>query len=135
MARRRRRRKPLGSRVGDISIQLNEILEGVSDEVKLSAMKAIDNVGQEAAQKLQNTSPRKTGSYAAGWTYSQTPTGGVVHNATDYQLTHLLEFDHVISNGRGTYGRSTPQVHIKPGEEWAKTAVIQEIERVINDSI
>ena len=37
----------------------------------------------------------------------------VIHNKTDYQLTHLLEKPHLTRSG----GITVPQVHIAPVEE------------------
>ena len=57
-------------------------------------------VGQECAKKLRKISPKRQGKnggrYAKGWrvkkdTESPYTVSVVVHNKTDYQLTHLLE--------------------------------------------
>ena len=53
----------------------------------------------------------------------------IVHNRTDYQLTHLLENGHVIRNKKGEYGRTRPIKHIAPVAEWAENELPNEIER------
>ena len=69
---------------------------------------------------MKNTSPVKSGSYAKGWGVKRLGDMDiVVHNRTDYQLTHLLENGHVIRNKKGTYGRTHGIKHIQPVEEWA----------------
>lgn len=103
-------------------------------EVVRATNKAEATVAKEAASKLKNTSPKKTGKYARGWTVKKDKgTAGIetyiVHNKTNYQLTHLLERGHVIRNKKGTYGRTSPQIHIAPVEEWAVDEVVKEIER------
>lgn len=103
-----------------VAVQMAEILDKVNEDVRKSAVKNIQQTAKESVQKLKNTSPQKTGSYARGWA---TKKGGnmtvIVHNKTDYQLTHLLENGHVIRNKKGTYGRTHPIKHIEPVEEWA----------------
>lgn len=135
MARRKRYKRSSGPGKGALQIQLKVIMDNVTAEVQKSLYEACDKVGEECVQKLKNTSPKKTGDYRKGWTYTKTPSGGVVHNATDYQLTHLLEKGHVVRNKKGTYGRAPAKVHIAPVEEWANDELVKETERLINDNI
>jgi len=112
-----------------------DILDTYSKEVRRATNNAQDKVAKECVQKLKNTSPKKTGSYAKGWAVKRARSNkrGIVdvtvHNKTDYQLTHLLENGHVIRNGKGEYGRTNGIKHIAPVEEWAKEALPEEIER------
>lgn len=115
-----------------IEIQMADIL----DEVKKSCKGVLETqslaVAKETVTKIRNASPRLTGSYARGWRVSKRGGGLVVHNATDYQLTHLLENSHVIANGSGTYGRSTPIKHIEPAERWASEELPRRIVEELN---
>ena len=120
-----------------VTVQMERILDSYSREVQEATNKAIDSVAKEAASKLRNTSPRKTGDYAKGWKIKkergkdglQTVT---VHNRTNYQLTHLLENGHVERKKKGTYGRTRPIKHIAPVEEWAVDELPREIEERLN---
>ena len=104
----------------DFVVQMKEVLDEINLDVKRSAKTNIQLVSRDSAQKLRNTSPKKTGSYAKGWTTKKLgDMDVVVHNKTDYQLTHLLENGHVIRNKKGTYGRTRGIKHIQPVEEWA----------------
>ena len=115
-----------------VTAQMKELLDEVNKDVERSAKTNIQRVAKESVQKLKNTSPRKTGSYASGWgTKKQGEMDVVVHNRTDYQLTHLLENGHVIRNKKGTYGRTHGIKHIAPVEEWA----VDELPRRIMEDI
>lgn len=115
-----------------IEIQMADIL----DEVKKSCKGVLETqslaVAKETVTKIRNASPRLTGSYARGWRVSKRGGGLVVHNATDYQLTHLLENSHVIANGSGTYGRTTPIKHIEPAGQWASDELPRRIIEELN---
>ena len=106
-----------------IEIQMADILDSVSKEVKGVYETDSMKVAKETVQKLKNTSPKGSPhkrKYAEGWTVSKRNQGDlVVHNKTNYQLTHLLENGHVIKNKKGTYGRTHGIKHIAPAEEWA----------------
>lgn len=115
---------------------LSSTIQGYLKELGDKADKALDLAGkmtaEQAVQTLKATSPKggkagKTGKYARGWRVKAE--GGVaghlyiIHNGTDYQLTHLLEKGHALRQG----GRSPAIVHIKPVEQTA----IKEFEEAI----
>lgn len=60
------------------------------------------SAGKRAVMLLKERSKQRTGRYKKGWRSSaETSATGVevtVYNKTDYQLTHLLENPHAISN-------------------------------------
>ena len=120
-----------------VAIQMADILDSYSTEVRRAASNAQDKIAKEAVQKLRNTSPKKTGDYAKGWAVKREKgrTGipvVTVHNKTDYQLTHLLENGHVIRNAKGEYGRYNGVKHIAPVEEWAQSELPAEVERELD---
>ena len=104
----------------DIQVYLNEY----SREVDRAVEQTISQVAKEAARKLKDTSPKKTGKYAKGWASKRdtkyNPRIGARHyivygkNGT-YQKAHLLEHGHAKRNG----GRTKAIVHIAPVEDWA----------------
>ena len=118
-----------------VSEQMTKILDDYKDEVRDVTNSSINRVSKESVQKLRNGSPEKTGDYSKGWRTKKVAKNSsgiddvVVHNATDYQLTHLLENGHVIRNKKGVYGRAPAHPHIKPVEEWANSELPEEIER------
>lgn len=122
-----------------IAIQMADILDDYSKEVRRAMADAGDKIAKESVQKLKNTSPKRNGKnhirrYAEGWRVKRVRTNTgipdvIVHNKTNYQLTHLLENGHIVRNSKGTYGRTNGIKHIKPVEEWAQDALPQEIER------
>lgn len=117
-----------------LSVQMDKILEEYSERVQNVSRVAVQRVGRESVKKLRSTSPKRSGSYARGWRLKTLKMSGnvtdvVVHNATDYSLTHLLEHGHVVINAKGTFGRAPAHPHIKPVEEWANNELPAEIER------
>lgn len=125
------RRKNRRVQTSGFAIAISDILSDYTVEAEKAFRKACTTVAEESVEKLKNTSPKKTGDYARGWTWRQAGLGFVVYNATDYQLTHLLEKGHAIVNGHGTYGRAPAHPHIKPVEEWAKSELVDEIGRLL----
>lgn len=121
-----------------IEIQITKVLDEYTDEVVKVTNKAIQKVSRQAVQKLKGSSPRRTGEYASGWTSKvvETSYGGIqvrtIYNAKKPGLTQLLEKGHVIKNKKGTWGRTSAHVHIKPVEEWANNALEAEIERSLS---
>lgn len=111
----------------NLSEEIAKALSVYTNEVEESLEKAKIKVARDAAKTLKKSSPEKTGNYASGWAVKQVGTARVVHNKTDWQLTHLLENGHAKKGG----GRVAAKVHIKPVEEKA----INDFEKSFKEAI
>lgn len=134
MARRRKAKKFSNRYDGGFSVQMKHIEEDITEEVKTAMYEAMDGVAEEAANKLKATSPRLTGDYANGWDWYPLAYGARVYNATDYQLTHLLEYGHAVRprpTHKGKKGRVAAIPHIAPVEQWAIQELDNRIERLL----
>lgn len=97
-----------------------EETDGLKASVKASAKACV--------AELKTTSPENTGDYKKGW---KVKTGYEsdfdirlqVYNATDYQLTHLLEDGHANVNG----GRTPARPHIGPAAEKASELLEKDV--------
>lgn len=99
-----------------VTEELREYADIMADDVKKAASKAAD----DAVKELRQTSPAHTGRYRKGWTKkkayeSATEARYTVYNATDANLTHLLEKGHAKRGG----GRVAATPHIAAAEEKA----------------
>ena len=118
----------------DLTSQLSAIFDEYDRTMKRKVNNSVDKVGKESVSRLKSSSPKKTGDYARGWRLKRERGSNgindvVIHNATDYHLTHLLENGHVVRNKKGTYGRAPAHKHIKPVEEYFNSEVVEEIKR------
>lgn len=114
-------------------IDVNKILNEYSTEVQEGITAAAEEVAKQGASELKLTSPKRTGKYSKGWRVSTTKRKGyvdcIIHNATDYQLTHLLEKPHLKRNG----GITTPKVHIYPVEQKCISEFQKDVENIIKN--
>ena len=112
-------------------LEVVDILNDYSRDIQKGIEEDGNQVAKNAVSELKNTSPKRTGDYRKGWkkkkeegfqsfTY-------IIHNATNYQLTHLLEKPHLKRNG----GLTTPKVHIAPVEQES----IREYEKMVENTI
>lgn len=118
-------------------LDINDILNEYSSDIQEGITEAAFKVAEDGKNKLKVTSPKRTGSYRKGWRVDKKSGKGYVHatiyNATDWQLTHLLEKPHVIKNQYGTWGTSKPQVHIEPVEQECIQKYKKDVEQVIKN--
>ncbi len=113
-----------------VSAQMAEILDDYSKEVQEVSRRSVNSTAKETAQRLKNTSARRTGEYAQGWTSKKVDEDtSVTYNRTMPGLTHLLENGHAIVNKKGQYGRVSGDHKIKDAEEWGATELVNKIER------
>lgn len=119
-------------KVGDladtVAKELSEYKQDVTDDLK----KEIKQVAKACKQEIQQNSPALTGSYRKGWRdrveyESRDDVRVIVHNKTDYQLTHLLENGHAKVNG----GRVNAQPHIAPACENAEKKLINKVKVLV----
>lgn len=105
---------------------VKKILDEYGDKAITAMEKAAAGVSKAAANKVKADSPERTGKYKDGWNAKlfkdRVSVEAVVYNSRRPGLTHLLEhgheivlYGHALANG----GRTQPQVHIYPAEQWA----------------
>lgn len=120
-------------KVDDLSKAILEELknyEGVTEE---AAWNGVSETAKSAVQELRSAHPAGSGQYGSwdkynrGWTVKKTKRDktATVHNATDYQLTHLLEKGHAKVNG----GRTRAFPHIAPVAERCEDELLNNIKK------
>lgn len=120
----------------DIGAAIMKELETYSNDLVERINVSSKEYANKLKREIQENSPKKTGSYKKGWRVKQvykshTLSQYVVHNATDYQLTHLLEFGHAINGGTR---RVKPIPHIAPAEEKIIGDFLNEVEKAVKEA-
>lgn len=115
-------------------VQMQEILEDYSKEVKRATNNSADVVAKATVRKLKATSPKKRPKFYMGWAIKrERGTSGIntviVYNKTHPGLTHLLTNGHVVVNAKGVVGRANGDPFMKNAEQWANEELPKEIER------
>lgn len=112
-------------------LDITEILNSYSDDIQESITNEVIQRAKDGKKALEATSPKNKGKYAKGWRVKTTKGSNyiscTIHNATDYQLTHLLEKGHLTRNGKKTKAI----VHIKPVEETCIKEYEKNVEKII----
>lgn len=134
---------------------VGEILSIYSEEVTKNTKEAVSTTADDTVKLLKDTSPRENASfprvyktvmgtkYYDGWTATQAYDSTLerrvaVHNATDYQLIHLLEWGHARRGLHFKSGFVPAKPHVMPAYEKAQEeltkAVKEAIENANNDT-
>ncbi len=112
------------------SVQMAEVLDEISEDFREASKKGSKQTARETAQTLRNTSSKKTGEYASGWTSKQLDANTyVTYNSKMPGLTHLLENGHRIVNKKGEFGRVNGDHKIADAAKEAETLLLENIER------
>lgn len=115
------------AKIKDLTKEIVSALEVYTTAVSEQIEKEKIDVAKEAVKELKQKSPKDTGEYSKGWKRSKVGTAQVVHNATGYSLTHLLERGHAKRGG----GRVPGKPHISPVEQKAIDEFEKRVEKVI----
>lgn len=127
----------------DFSSAVEKILSEFGETSAKAVAKAAEETAKATVQELKQSSPKnqkdgpkiRRGKYARGWKVKEEKSTTIptytVHNATDYQLTHLLEYGHVLKKGGRVYGRAKPYPHIAKAEAQAIKAFENSIRKGI----
>jgi len=120
-------------------LNIKDILEEYSNDIQEGITDEAIRIAKEGTKTLKRTSPKNkkntqhSGKYAKGWRVKTTKGKGfvncIIHNATDYQLTHLLEREHLTRNG----GKTTPIKHIEPVHDKCIEDYESGVERIIKN--
>lgn len=123
----------IGGDMGGFGDAIAQFASEVVKHDRAQLRKDVRKAAKVTEQQLHSTSPRRTGRYAAGWTTGVTEdadghVSASVHNATDWQLTHLLEKGHEqFFMGHDMGHRYPGHKHIEPayeaGADYLKGAV------------
>lgn len=118
-------------------LDINDILNDYSHDIQDAITEEAQRLAKEGQSKLKATSPKNKnntshkGRYAKGWRVKTEKGRGYVnctiYNATDYQLTHLLENSHLTRNG----GKTTAIKHIEPVHD----ECVENFEKSIEDIV
>ncbi len=121
----------------ELAETIKKTLEEWKDVTEEGMAKGIDITAKEALSELHHAHPAGSGEYGSwndynsGWTVMKTKRDktvtGQIHNATHYQLTHLLEKGHALKNG----GRTRAFVHIAPVAERCQDDLLDNIKKQI----
>lgn len=123
----------------DSILDIKDILNDYSHDIQDAITEEAEKIAKEGKDTLKHTSPinkRRTkhrGRYAKGWRVQVKKGQGfvncVIHNSTDYQLTHLLENSHLTRNG----GKTKPIKHIEPVHDKCVNDFEKGVERIIKN--
>ena len=109
----------------ELDTEIMRIVSEFAQEITDDIEQEFAEIGNEAVQELEQTSPRDTGDYASKWRSKiirEYGTVKVVVSNQKYQLTHLLE--NGTTNADGTQ-RTQPQEHIGPANENAQRKALE----------
>lgn len=115
--------------------QMNDLLKEYGDEIIDAVDEVLPGVCKQVVNTLKASSPRRTGKYAEGWTYSKQKGEGIymsirgysIHNKDYYYLTHLLEYGHASRDG----GRVKSYPHIAAAEEDAAILLEEAVRKAV----
>lgn len=116
--------------IESISNALRQYREEVGNDITDVLEEAAD---QAAAELRQQTNGGKWKKYPRTWKWDEQGSRGgpkvVVHNAKNYQLTHLLEFGHALRRGGRTVGSTAAYPHIETVNAKTEEMIVEKIEQ------
>lgn len=114
--------------IDSVASEITDILKEYTTEVEEGLEEAKEEAAKDGATTLKSRSPvGKTGKYHKGWRAKKVGKAWIIHNATRYQIAHLLEKGYAKVGG----GRVPGRPHIAPVEEEVIKDYEKRVEKVI----
>lgn len=104
------------------------IMKDVERQITAATRRTEIEVARAGVQKIKELSPKDTGLYASGWTFTLGRGGPYIHNTTrpeEPELALILEYGYAKLSG----GRVAAQPHIRPAIEGLATTFIRQFEK------
>lgn len=120
-------------KIDELSAAVELELDGYADDVRDAVGEAVKRAANLCVKTLRQTSPKKTGRYAKGWTkkLSKPPEepAAIVYNKDRGWLAHLLENGHAKAGG----GRVEGRPHIRPAADAAQQQLMEDVAKLIEE--
>ena len=116
--------------IDGVAKEILKQLQYYAADVRTKIDEAKESNAKTAMKAIKTNSPKgkRNGNYSKGWRIKRTSKRLVIHNSTDYQLTHLLEHGHITRNGTD---RTQAKPHIRPAEEKLIRDFLRDVEGAI----
>ncbi len=107
-------------------------------DIQIEYEKVLDEYAEKCKDIVKQKSPdgnRRNNKYKDGWTTTAGKSSRnsymvTVWNATNWQLTHLLENGHIIANKKGGNGWASPRPHIDDAYKSIRNKFIKAMQKV-----
>lgn len=120
-------------KVDELSAAIDLELSAYSEEIRDGLTDAVKRAANTCVKRLKQTSPKRTGAYAKGWTKKLTKPPdqpmATVYNKDRPWLAHLLENSHGLKGG----GYVEAIVHIKPAADEAQKQLFDDTVNMIEN--
>ena len=120
--------------VNQLASEINKILREYSDGVGEKLSTIAEKIAKDGAKKLKvvgDFEGHRVNGYRKGWRAKVVNDKWVVHNATNYQLTHLLEHGHALKRGGRKIGDTRAFEHIRKVEQEMIDEYVRQTEEVL----
>lgn len=113
-------------KTSEFAHEIEFMLEDYAEDIRYLVADSIHKAASRCLNRIRAASPRLTGDYAKGWAIKRKDNGwgkiptDIIHNKTDWQLVHLLEFGHQKADG----GRVAERPHVRPAAEEADRELV-----------
>ena len=119
----------------ELTQTLNDIISEYTNETKEIVNECVKEVSKEAVKKLKRESPKRTGTYAKGWTskveVDEWSADATIYGkkASTYAVAHLVEFGHLTRKGT----RTRPNPHVADVRKWAEKALVERVSKRLQE--